>query len=60
MNYKLKSLYYFIALVISVVLYYTLTYDTFNEFENTKSEVVDTELSEDTSEDQDRKAYVVE
>lgn len=59
MNYKLKSLYYFIALVISVVIYYATTYDSFNEFENTKSQVVDTELSDDIPEDQDRKTYVV-
>ncbi|MBT8236575.1 MAG: hypothetical protein KJO04_10315 [Bacteroidia bacterium] len=59
MNYKLKSLFYFIALVISVIIYYTTTHDSFKEFENTKPQVVDTELSDDISEDQDRKSYNV-
>jgi len=59
MNYKLKSLFYFIALVISVVIYYTTTHESFNEFENTKSQVVDAELSDDIPEDQDKKTYVV-
>jgi uncharacterized protein YxeA len=59
MNYKLRSLFYFIALVISVIIYYTMSYDSFNEFENTKAQVVDTELSDDTSENQDTKSYNV-
>ena len=57
MNYKLKSLFYFIALVISVVIYYTTSYDSLDEFENTNSQVVDAELSDDLPEDQDRKTY---
>lgn len=59
MNYKLKSLFYFIALVISVVIYYTMTYDSFHEYENTKAQVADTELSDDNSEDQDTQSYLI-
>lgn len=60
MNYKVKSLFYFIALVISVVIYYTMTYDSFDEFENTETQVVNAELSNDIPENQDRKVYIVE
>ena len=60
MNYKVKSLFYFIALVISVVIYYTMTYDSFDEFENTETQVVNAELSNDIPENQYRKVYIVE
>jgi len=59
MNYKFKSLFYFIAFVISVIIYYTLSYNSFNEFENTKAQVVETELSDDNSENQDTKSYLL-
>lgn len=59
MNYKFKSLFYFIAFVISVIIYYTLSYNSFNEFENTKAQVVETEISDDNSENQDTKSYLL-
>ncbi|NND15365.1 MAG: hypothetical protein HKN89_03470 [Eudoraea sp.] len=59
MNYKFRSFLYFIALVISVVIYYSMTYDSFDELGNTKSQVVDTEISDDYSDDQETRSYDV-
>ena len=47
MNYKIKSLLFFIAFVLSSVLYYTVDQIPFEEITTSKTEIADLESEED-------------
>ena len=60
MNYKVKSLLFLIAFILSSVLYYTVEQTSFDEINTTNSEITDLESEEDIPTREDETVSFVE
>lgn len=60
MNYKVKSLLFFIAFVLSSLIYYTVDQLSYSELENTNTEIADIEAEDDIPANEDNNASFVE
>lgn len=60
MNYKLKSLLFFIAFVITSLIYYTLDQISYNELESTNTEIADFESDDDINSTEEHTLSLVE
>lgn len=60
MNYKLKSLLFFIAFVLSAVIYYAMNQQNVQELHNPNTEMADMESEEDIPASEDHTLSFVE